>query len=266
MSGLCTYYEFKMHDDTHFLESVNIFTSRYENGRNYLQLYPHNYKDVEINRTFVNTFLTDLDAKVLLCTDQSAPVPVFSRPKFAVREIQVHGNRVRDAIDRLFRQGQISADMRSAIENPLRELEKCIEYNSKTSRNSTPAQKSIIESFVEPYTEILIKNMEPWKIKASIRTACVVVKGFMDPERSFKPVMSSRWAESDVAVSEPIINKEWTEELKDEVLESLYMIGKVLSGKANLEGALLQSGPSLPTLEVQEQIVLELFTKTPARE
>lgn len=263
MSGVCNYYQFKTCDNTCFLESVNIFTSRYKARRNYVQLYPHNNKDIEINRTFVNTFLADLNAEVLLCTDWSAPS--FPRPRL-VREIQVHGDKVRDTIDRLFQQGQISADVRSTIEAPLRELESCLDYASKASKDITTAQKCIIETFIEPYKEILIKNMEPWKIKASISIACVVVEGYVDPEKIFNRILSCHWVGPDVKCTEPIINKEWAKELKDEVLESLYTIGKVLSGKANLEGALLQSGRSLPTLEVQKQVVVELFPKTPASE
>lgn len=88
----------------------------------------------------------------------------------------------------------------------------------------------------------------------------------MDPERSFKPVMKMHYISpnpiqmvSESNPSQPVINKEWDKETQDEILDSLYMIAKVLTGKANLEGALLQSGEKLPNLQTQEQVIMALF-------
>lgn len=51
----------------------------------------------------------------------------------------------------------------------------------------------------------------------------------------------------------------WEKDKQDEILDSLYMIGRVLSGTANLEEALIQSGPTLPNLQTQKQVVMGLL-------
>lgn len=267
MSGLSNFYSFNVSDDSSFFKAVNIFTSRYELARNYVQLYPKDI-DIEVNNVFASTVFEGLNAQVATYSDMSTPID-WSNPKprpHFVREIDVAGSNVRTAVDRLFQQHHIDAGERSAIEDPIRELEKCLEYNAKLSEGISSAQKSIIESFVEPYLDILKAKMELWQIKDAINHACIIVKGFVDPERSFKPVMKMRFISpnpiqmvSESNPSQPVINKEWDKSTQEEVLDSLYMIGKVLTGKANLEGALLQSGASLPNLQTQEQVVMALF-------
>ena len=58
-----------------------------------------------------------------------------------------------------------------------------------------------------------------------------------------------------------VINKNWDKEVKKEVKESLLIIGKVLTGKANLESALIQNGFKLPNLETQKQVIIEYISK-----
>lgn len=267
MSGLSNYYSFNVSDGSSFFKAVNIFTSRYELARNYVQLHPNDI-DIEVNNVFASTVFEGLNAQVATYSDMSTPIDWSNprpRPRF-VREIDVAGNNVRTAVDRLFQQHHIDAGERSAIEDPIRELERCLEYNAKLSEDISSAQKAIIESFVEPYTDILKEKMEPWQIQQSLGKACIVVKGYVDPERSFRPVMRTMFinrepyqATSEANPNIPVINKEWDKETQDEVYDALYMIAKVLTGKASLEGALLQSGASLPNLQTQEQVVMALF-------
>jgi hypothetical protein len=267
MSGLSNYYSFNVSDGSSFFKAVNIFTSRYELAKNYVLLYPKDI-DIEVNNVFANTIFEGLNAQVITYSDMSTPIDWSNpkpRPRF-VREIDVAGSNVRTAVDRLFQQHHLDAGERSAIEYPIRELEKCLEYHAKLSQNISTAQKSMIESFVEPYLGILKDKMEPWQIKQSLDKACIVVKGYVDPERSFRPVMQNMFinrepfqATSEANPNIPVINKKWDEETQSDVFDSLYMIAKVLTGKANLEGALLQSGATYPNLQTQEEVVMALF-------
>jgi hypothetical protein len=260
MSGLVTYYRVPVSDNTKLYQSIEISTSRYDNTRIYLKLTPNN-TNIEINRVFANTVLTDLGAQVNLghMRFDTMNRPLHP-PVLATRDVTVAGTQARNAADRLFQHREINADERSAIEDPLRELERCLDYISRLSMDISPAQRSIIESFVGPYFEILRDLMEPWLIKAALQSASIIVVGFVNPEGAFRSDMLSGWSiRTETNPSQPIINQEWSSETQGEVLDALYMIAKVITGKANLEGALLQSGPNLPNLQTQERVVMDLF-------
>jgi hypothetical protein len=265
MSGLSTNYHTEIQGDNRFFKSITLFTSRYDNKRNYIALYPNNI-DIETNKTFANTILESLGARVETYSDYSVPIDWSNprpRPQYT-RQISVPGNRVRTAAQRLLEREEVGVSERTIMAEPLRELDRCLDFISRLSSDITVAQQDIIKSFVNPYLQVLRDNMEPWQIRESSKQACVVVKGC--PDSSFKFMMRTMWINqlplqrtSDTNPNVPVINKDWEKDKQNEILDSLYVIGKILSGKANLEGALIQSGEALPNLQIQEQVVMGLI-------
>lgn len=266
MSGLSNFYQVGIADDSSFFKEMNIFTSRYQAENNHLYLFPKDI-DIEINQIFIRTFLENMGARIITYEDRSNPGPNLNSYLHFVSKIDVPGVKVRAVVDQLFEQGQISKDKRSVIEDPVRELERCLlDFNSKVIEAISLAQKSILESFVEPYLEILKAKMEPWQIRESLEKSCLVVKKFADPEGSFRFMIGTMFINREpfqkTSETNPIIrviNKEWSEVTQNEVYDSLYMIAKVLTGKANLEDALLQSGAGLPNLQTQEAVIMALL-------
>lgn len=251
MSGIMSHYSFNISDNSRIFKELNVFTDRYDCERNFIQLHPKD-RNVEFHSLFVSDFFEGLNAEIKTYQDLSREID-WSNPhpkprRRFVKEIDIAGNQVRPALDRLFKRCHMDKDQRAAMEAPIQVLEKCLEYNAKLSANITPDQKAILESFVEPHLTLLRGKMAPRQIKEAISTATAIVKGCIHDNRSLSSV--SYQAE---------INKEWDDETKEQIQNSLYTIGRVLTGKANLEEAFLKAGSKLPSLKIQEKIVRVLF-------
>ncbi len=263
MSGLCTNYTFKTSEYSFFNE-ITLFTGRYTSCK--VLLYPRD-TDKTINETFVNTHLVAFNPR--LGCFANLDMPIDSPKRYIVGYIEIEGNNVRQTIDQLFQQQHMDAKTRAEIEPALKELEKCCDLHNKTNPDITKAQKSVIETFVEPYLEILTNKFNSSQLEQAFIMAANVVKGFVNPEKSFRPVIQTYFISMDPnKPNSPyvkLINTEWPKEIEDEVVEALYMIARVWSGKANLEDALLQCGPTLPALKSQQQVILTLLPKPSAQ-
>ncbi len=252
MSGLTTCYQMLNLTGSAFFSCIMVHTGRYDTEENSVVLKPY---DPELSsvQSFVDSTLSELGARITTCRGESID---STRPwlgcKQFVADVTFPGEKGRTVIDLLFIESVIDDDARSYFEDPLQELERCLEFIPHVNTEISVAQKSIIESFLSPYIPILMASMTPEQIKKTIHSATIAVSGFVYPETDFKPVMKT-------FCPHPYLDKDWSKDKRDEVLDALYMIARVITGKANLETALMQSGPSLPNLKTQKEVVSGLF-------
>jgi hypothetical protein len=257
MSGLIDIYQYRTLQSS-FFSSIDIYTSRYNKEGNRSILKPRNQLNIEAVQNYVAVNFSGLNASVDIVRTYAPEVSTF------VRSIRIEGDTTRPLFNLMFRTNQISAEIRSSSEDAIRELERSVGMSSRVANNITLAQKDVIGSFIEPYEEVLIKYRKYGEIKSSLLLASLVLKNFIKAE-SFKPVMADSRLNlcglRHLKISKPLLEKEWSEQIKSEILDSLYSIGRIICGKANLESALLQTGPNLPDLKTQEEVILELFEK-----
>ena len=151
------------------------------------------------------------------------------------------------------------------MENDLRELEICAQYQEKLGNEITIAQKEIIESMIDPYLELLNEKFESWKLEAALHKACTLLD-----TTSSEFFLKTYLLEAEIhKMNEPLdknlnpwiplIPEEWHKDIKNEIIDSLILCARMLTGRANLEATLIKLGPTLPNLEVQKNVIMELF-------
>jgi len=165
--------------------------------------------------------------------------------KHSVKRIVIEGKHARDALDWLLIRGHLSMDECSLMDPSLEKIERCLEYEDRVCEEITLAQKEIIESMVEPYVDDLKARFQPQVRQALLDAICVTLRVSLASKRL--------WVDKVLG----FMPKSWPKATQIKCFDDLYVIGKVLTGEANLESALIQNGPALPNLDVQKRIVMQ---------
>ncbi len=266
MSGLCSCYKTPISGDSKFFTSVDVHTSRYEPKRNYVYLESRS-TDATMNKVFAASVLKNMVSRleqnhVVVAPSKPSLLPSsYSLPTFVmiIEGMYITAEKAREAVMCLFTKEEISPAARAAIEDPLKELERCLDFHTKINTDIALAQREVIEAFVDPYLPVLKSKMDPESISQAIRTAVWLINAFVDPTKCFGREIRRYQRYPTGAPPQDVINKSWSPAIQSEVIDALFMIGKVVTGTANLESALLSSGATLPSLETQKQVIMELL-------
>ncbi len=235
-----------------YVKELLIDCNNYVPNRSFLRIALHDSKK-EFNNAFAGRFFKDLIP--LLIPYQGDGRVILE----AIEFIQIEGSQTREAINRLFKERIIEDALRADIETPLRGLEQSLSNALKIGNEITKAQQSVIESFVEPYVEVLKERFQGWKLPAALEVAC---DHCSIDEECFGLAMRDMHISEDRETYEgcsPILDEGWDEKTQNEVSGALYMIGRTLTGLADLEKTLIKTGTCLPSLETQKKIIMALF-------
>ncbi|MCE5294121.1 MAG: hypothetical protein LLF94_05855 [Chlamydiales bacterium] len=202
---------------------------------------------------FAQNYFEGLDPRLMHYCSEDGRVIVVDN---FFQSITIDGKNARDAIDRLFREKLICAEVRSSIEPRLKSLELCLENSQRINDEITPAQQSTLEFFAEAYAEVLKENFQGWELDAALNAAC---KNCSLDEQDFHSAMENQHISNSDEECIPILDDDWNETKKREITGAFYMISRLLLGLADLEGVLLKQGPSLPSLDVQRRIIFALL-------
>lgn len=245
MVGITTQYQFAI--SSKVFKTLTVYVDRYTPSNNHIVL--------DFKRTpspkFIKSVFGSIPYEIQKSRNFLFKIPLLQKVKGTIHSIKIAANVMRVAMKKLTKLNHITADDRSDIADALKELELSLSYQKQLSSTVTPAQRELLESFIDPYTSILQETMEPWEIKLSLEASCNILK---------IPSAMTSYPLNDPNSSSPlfVINKQWSLEVQQEVSEALYMISTVLTGKANLESALRQSGENLPDLSAQKKVVMKL--------
>jgi hypothetical protein len=265
VSGQNNFYGVLLHNDiVDFpLENIQIRTDRTRLEGNYITLGVYRWckrpEALERVSKFVHERLENLGAELVMsCTLYCADVPIDNVrvPSFVVvRDYK----KARAVINDLFKQEQMSADDRSTIEDPLRELEKSGKFASEQTDKITVAQKDCILTMIAPYVEE-IKKEKPNEDTAQlwIRFAVDAFKraNSITPDVLIKPEVVHDFLQDKACHS--ALNK------SDLFYESLLALAKIYCFMGDLEPTLKQLGPTLPSAAIIQQIILDAFRENPA--
>lgn len=266
----CSHCKYDISDQGEFLTSIELATNRYnaeDFEKNCLRLYTRSSDPIE-NQAFVNKHFRDLNAQVLTCRDCSVPCNGREQRHKIARNITIPADRVREAVDRLFADSFITSGLRSDLEVPIQELETCSDLHAKIDNeiaHVTYGQKCVLQSSVVVEAGVLQEKFQPWQIRSALELSKLIIEVSVHADTEFNHIITSSRLYPSVgdglspSFSTPVIDESWSPSEKKDVLDALKVVGRVMAGRANLESELLQLGPSLPSLEVQEQVIMELF-------
>lgn len=154
---------------------------------------------------------------------------------------------IRTSFDSLTEKGFFSSDDRYNLESHLRKIEKSIEFSSVISSEISLAQKDIILGMIEPYIEDLKKEVD------DNEDLCKYIVKLGSSARMIADPLT-------ISLTKTLF---WTWQYKDvrrksdDFFECLLSVIKIYNGTSNLETALLQNGPSLPSKETIMSIIKE---------
>jgi len=158
------------------------------------------------------------------------PDAVWNRRSWNNYHFQVDAENLRYVIDQLYRAEIFNPEMRSKLEALIRKAEKYQDYKARLTNKISTAQKDILTSFIEPYLD------------------GVFSAGFQQALKLIKLIQSYSDTEMDKLSGLP-----------ESLREDVAAIHKTFIGEANLESALIQSGSSLPNLEIQQKTMTKIL-------
>lgn len=162
---------------------------------------------------------------------------------------RIRADFFRTAIDILFRAKFISKSDRSSIEKNIKFIERRLELREKVSNQISSAQHGILnEMFFEMYCEEILDYTN------SARDAFKSFLLIFDYGMKWHEIDASRSTLADRLYRSKI---ECSPDKRQELFAAIHALSMVFHGEANIEGALLQSGKSLPSLGIIRQALVD---------
>jgi len=172
----------------------------------------------------------------------------------SVGTVTIIGSDCREAVDRLFQNQILTPSDRSDIEDSIREIEQSVTFSQQQALTYTDHQKNAIEDYVSIYLEIIQEaKLSATLIESALNEFIQKVIRRLDAKAYFENGLIKN------CFLNPHI-QHLNHKQKKTLFQALYWLTKAYAGMANLEGGLLSLGPSLPSLEVQQQIIRKALT------
>lgn len=258
VSGQNNAYQFDLHNSLglSLLDHIWIHTDRKQIAGNYITLSIHRSLQVKAALDSVNKYVTERlqNLGALLITQLMPPWAddVLAGKAVVNDEVPTYikvSNYVdaRKVIDDLFAHNEMSAGVRSEIEEALRELEKSAQFASNRAESISIAQKEVILDLISPYVDH-IKSKAPNNIMAK-SWICAVANALI----TFGPSIRTNlpWVLWSACKSGHKKNNDF--------YESLFALAKIYSSMGDLESPLKQLGESLPSQVLIQKMILDLF-------
>lgn len=247
------------------IEMLTFTIDRYSISNCSLNIFPRN-KKIEANDFILNEVLINNEKKVQSVVQLGTYIKENEEwIRLDTREIQIVNieiscENVHSVVNCLFDKNLITVSERQGLQEYIFELDNCLSFENKLNDNISLSQKELIEYFVHDSVELLRNKLNPYLLVKSLQKAVFTLRNKEESLFHFI-IKTSAMVYNSNGYEKKIITSNMSEETKRDIIDALFLVGKVLTGRANLESALLQSGENLPNLTIQREVVMNLVIK-----